>query len=112
MIAYLLLGSKDRLRECEKRESEIEKRVFVILGINLVPGAALVANHLVQLQTHETHNGCGRGGNGRYYFAGNALALVFVRLFDLVVACSQVGAGGDKVHVVVAVVILGMQSKD
>ena len=105
-MAYLLLLGEDGLRESEEGKGEVEECVLVVLVVDLVLGASLVPRQLVQLQAHEPHHGGGGGGDGGDDLPGDALALVLVRRLDLVVGGAQVGAGGDEVHVVVAVVIL------
>ena len=61
---------------------------------------------LVQLQTDQAHGQRSSRRNRRDDLARNQLGLVPVRLGNSIVSSTEVGRGGDKVDVVVRVVIL------
>ena len=94
------LGGSDRLGEAKEWQRQVDESVLVLLDI------CLAVEDLVKLENDQAgHERC-RRGNGWDNLARNELGLVAVRWLDTVVLRTQVAGSGDKVDVVVGVVIL------
>lgn len=113
---YLVLGGRDGFREAKEGQGEVDKAVLVLLNVllavdELKEGSTMFkaifnSAHLVKLQTDQPNSQRGRRRNRRNDFSRNQLCSVLVRRGDTVVQRTQVGCSGDKVDMVVRVVIL------
>jgi hypothetical protein len=97
---HLLLRSGNRIREPEEWQGDIDESVLVLLQISLA------INDLVQLQAHKTRDERSGSGNSGNNLACDLFGRVPVGGVDCIVGSAKVGCGGDKVDVVVGVVIL------
>lgn len=67
--------------------------------------ACMAAPYLVEFQTNEASDQSGRGGNGGNDLASDLLRVVSVRRVDTIVHGTQVRSRGDKVDVMIGVVV-------
>lgn len=67
--------------------------------------ACIAAPYLVEFQTNEASDQSSRGGNGGNDLASDLLRVVSVRRVDTIVDGTQVRSRGDKVDVMVGIVI-------
>ena len=62
--------------------------------------------NLVQLKTHKTYNKRCRGRDGRNDLTSDLLGSIAIRRSDVVIRCAKVRSSGDKVDVIVGVIVL------
>uniref|UniRef100_A0A1I8HEK8 EamA domain-containing protein n=1 Tax=Macrostomum lignano TaxID=282301 RepID=A0A1I8HEK8_9PLAT len=98
-VVILVLGRRQRLGEGEERVRQIQEAVLVVL--ELLP----TLQQFVELQADQADSYGGCGGDGGHNAAGNEFSLVPVGLLNIVVGRPQVAASGNKIHVIVRVVV-------
>lgn len=99
-FTVLVLGSSNRLRETEEGQSKIDESVLVVVHLSLI------VDDLVELKADETSHERGRRSNGRNDLSCDLFGGVAISWVNPVVHGTEIGSGGNKVDVVVSIIVL------